>query len=177
MSPTKTVQKTVQKTIPLPQVPLKTPSKTPVAPQVTGQSGFDQAQANNTLNVMQAQLQPKNTTVVDNQQTSRPDAVASLNSVMSSLFGRLATTEEQARYIPELNAYQAAHPTTGNQQLVYDEKTGKPLQGTNTMTSTSTSPDAYFQSILQGTAEAGQHRVINGYLGALMQLSNSAREG
>jgi len=153
--------------------PVVAKSSTPIAP--SGGSGFDTFQGSANAYI-QAQYSPKDVSITDTSLTSRPDAVASLNSVMTALFGRLATAAEQAQYIPELNAYQKSHPTIGNQHLEYDPATGKPKFGANTMTSTSVDSGAFFQSILQGTAEAGQYRVMNGYLGALQNLSNSARE-
>ena len=123
------------------------------------------------------QLQPKDVSITDRSITSAPDIVASLNSVMSSLFGRLATSAEIAKYGAELNAAQRANPSRGNQHMEYDQSTWKPLSGTNTMTSTSVDPSAFFQSVLQGSAEAGQYRVINGYLGALQNLSDQSKTG
>jgi hypothetical protein len=150
---------------------------TPIKPPANGSSAFSASQNSGSSGAPGVQLQPKITTITDTSLSSQPDIVASLNSVMSSLFGRLATPDEIAKYGSELNAYQRAHPTHGTDRMKYDESTWRPLQGTNTMTSTSVSPDAFFASLLQGSAEASQYRVMNGYLGALQQLSDSSKVG
>jgi len=118
---------------------------------------------------------PKTTTITDIQQASQPDIVASLNGVMMSLFGRLATSDEVAKYGAELLAAQKANPTQGSQNLVYDPKTGKPLSGANTTTSTSVNPDAFFASLLQGSAEASQYRITGTYMDALKQMADSSK--
>ena len=139
----------------------------------SGTSAFAQQQQSG--GQMQAIFQPKTVTITDLQQSSQPDIVASLNGVMQSLFGRLATSEEISKYGAELLAAQRANPTQGTQNLVYDEKTGKPLSGSNTMTSTSINPDAFFASILQGTAEASKYRIMGTYMDALKNLADSSK--
>jgi len=140
----------------------------------TQQSGFSLAQASSGT-TSQPIFSPKTTSITDYQQTSQPDIVASLNSVMQSLFGRLATADEVAKYGQELLAAQKANPTRGTQNLVYDPSTGKPLSGSNTMTSTSVDPTAFFASMLQGTAEASQYRVVGTYMDALKGLVDSTK--
>ena len=122
----------------------------------------------------QAIFQPKTTTITDTTQSSQPDIIASLNGVMQSGFGRLATPEEVQKYGSELLAYQKSNPTTGTQNLKYDV-TGKPLTGTNQMTSTSTDPQSFFASLLQGTAEASQYRIMGTYLDALKNMADSSK--
>ena len=139
----------------------------------TGQSGF--MQSVNSGGVMQAQFSPHITTIADTQQASQPDIVASLNSVMQSLFGRLATADEVQKYGAELLAAQKANPTRGQDVLNYDPKTGKPLTGVNTMTSSSVDPTSFFASILQGTGEASQYRIMNTYMDALKNLADSSK--
>jgi hypothetical protein len=117
---------------------------------------------------------PKTTTITDTQQASQSDIVASLNGVMMSLFGRLATGDEVAKYGAELLAAQKASPTRGTQNLVY-ANTGKPLTGSNEATSTSVNPDAFFASLLQGNAEASQYRITGTYMDALKQMADSSK--
>ena len=118
---------------------------------------------------------PKTTTITDTAQASQPDIVASLNSVMQSLFGRLATSEEIAKYGAELLAAQKANPTRGSQNLVYDPKTGKPLSGSNESTSSGVDPTSFFASILQGTGEASQYRILGTYMDALKNMADSSK--
>lgn len=139
----------------------------------TGQSAFAQQQQSGST--MQPIFSPKQTTITDTQQASQPDIVASLNGVMMSLFGRLATSDEVAKYGAELLAAQKASPTRGTQNLVYDPNTGKPLTGSNETTSTSVNPDAFFASLLQGSAEASQYRITGTYMDALKQMADSSK--
>jgi len=139
----------------------------------TGMSAFAQQQING--GQTQAIFQPKTTTVTDTQKASQPDIVASLNSVMQSLFGRLATSEEIAKYGAELLAAQKSNPSTGVNSLTYDEKTGKPLSGANSMTSTSVDPTSFFASLLQGTGEASQYRILGTYMDALKGMADSSK--
>jgi hypothetical protein len=118
---------------------------------------------------------PKTTTITDTQQASQQDIVASLNSVMMSLFGRLATADEVGKYGAELLAAQKANPTRGSQNLVYDPNTGKPLTGSNSTVSTSVNPDAFFASLLAGTAEASQYRITGTYMDALKGMADSSK--
>ena len=139
----------------------------------TGNSAFAASQQSG--GTMQPIFSPKTTTITDTQQASQTDIVASLNSVMMSLFGRLATSDEIGKYGAELLAAQKANPTRGQQNLVYDPNTGKPLTGSNETTSTSVNPEAFFASLLQGSAEASQYRITGTYMDALKQMADSSK--
>ena len=142
--------------------------------QSTGTSGFSSYQ--NTSDGGQSQLifSPKKTTITDTQQASQQDIIASLNGVMQSLFGRLATPDEVAKYGQELLAAQRANPTRGTQELTF-ANTGKPLTGTNKTTSTSIDPTSFFASMLQGTAEASQYKIVGTYMDALKNMADSSK--
>ena len=156
-------------------------SNTPLTPQTTqatGTSGY--ATANPQLfggsGAINAYYLPTHTSTTDTAQTSPQDIAALINSTMQSLVGRFATPEEIKTYGAELLAAQRANPGTFSGQTTY-AISGKRNTVTGATVSSGVSPQGFFENLINGTAEAAHYRVINGYLGALQQLSDSSKVG
>lgn len=163
---------------PTPVVQVSNTPLTPPAITATGTSSFANANPNlfSGNGAVNPYYLPTQTSTTDTGQTSPQDIASLVNTAMQSLVGRFATSAEIAMYGKELLAAERANPGTFSGQTTY-AISGKRNTVTGATISSGVSPMDFFQNLIRGTGEAAHYRVINGYLGALQQLSDSSKVG
>jgi len=111
-------------------------------------------------------------------QTSQPDIMSMVNSLMQQLTGRFATPEEIQYLGGKLLAAEAANPSHSSGSVTYQDTGigfGKKGQTTNASTNVGVDPQSFLTSLIQGTADARSYGAASKYFDLMQQSDNKFR--